>query len=773
MSIGRSAASAGLVVVPRRAGSLARPVSHAAPGHCPRCGEQLAWRHEHVDPAHVGVPHRRRRSSTCRPTCCRCSTTNTLVSSESDTIMSGVVYLYDERVVAARPHRARRERDDPARQDRRARRTCWSPCSAASATSNRQRTRLYRIVEFIGRWSMLDVFVDTFIVALVQLSPLMSVEPGPGRRVLHGGRGADDVRGDVVRSAPDLGRGPRTTVPATERRWRPSLTDDDLPEAVAVPPRRARFSPIWIVPILAALVAIGIVVRAHRKRRADDHHHVQVGGRHRGRQDLRQVQGSQHRAGDGRAPHRRRRRTSRSPRKIAKSAARLMVEDAQVLGRAPAHQPVRRVRPVDAHLRQLHRLRGGTSKKKGRHVHRARSAADRHRRHRPAASSCCRRPTWARSASARPSTTAGCRSARSSPTTSRRTASRCVLRIFVNAPYDKYVTARHALLERERHRRVADRERPRRAHAIARRAARRRHRVRGAARADVDSSQAAAETAFTLFADRVDGDEGRRVDRHAVRAATSRNRCAACPSARRSASSACRSARSPTSGLSFDPKTLDVRPRVEVARLSRARGRAAARAAGSARLQAMVKEQSSCATSFMQKLVEQRGLRAQLATGSLRHRPAVRVARLLPEGAEGARRLDAAPTPSCRRSSARCRRSRRSSAASSTSSRSVPLDAIGRRHEEGAGEPRRDAARRALVDPALRHRRDARAQVHARRRARRARRGRADADEHGDATSSVPARRGRSSCATRCRSSRAPRAACACSPTTSNATRRR
>jgi paraquat-inducible protein A len=36
------------------------------------------------------------------------------------------------------------------------------------------------MVEFIGRWSMLDVFVDTFTVALVQLSPLMSVAPGPG-----------------------------------------------------------------------------------------------------------------------------------------------------------------------------------------------------------------------------------------------------------------------------------------------------------------------------------------------------------------------------------------------------------------------------------------------------------------------------------------------------------------------------------------------------------------------------------------------------------------
>jgi len=27
---------------------------------------------------------------------------------------------------------------------------------------------------------MLDVFVDTFTVALIQLQPLMSVEPGPG-----------------------------------------------------------------------------------------------------------------------------------------------------------------------------------------------------------------------------------------------------------------------------------------------------------------------------------------------------------------------------------------------------------------------------------------------------------------------------------------------------------------------------------------------------------------------------------------------------------------
>jgi paraquat-inducible protein A len=39
---------------------------------------------------------------------------------------------------------------------------------------------LFRMVKLIGRWSMLDVFVDAFIVALVQLGPLMSVRPGPG-----------------------------------------------------------------------------------------------------------------------------------------------------------------------------------------------------------------------------------------------------------------------------------------------------------------------------------------------------------------------------------------------------------------------------------------------------------------------------------------------------------------------------------------------------------------------------------------------------------------
>ena len=49
-----------------------------------------------------------------------------------------------------------------------------------SGWQREQRARLYRLVEFIGRWSMLDIYVVALIVALVQLKALATIEPGPG-----------------------------------------------------------------------------------------------------------------------------------------------------------------------------------------------------------------------------------------------------------------------------------------------------------------------------------------------------------------------------------------------------------------------------------------------------------------------------------------------------------------------------------------------------------------------------------------------------------------
>jgi paraquat-inducible protein A len=51
---------------------------------------------------------------------------------------------------------------------------------ARSSWRPRERTRLYRITETIGRWSMVDVYVVTILVALVRLGNLASVEAEAG-----------------------------------------------------------------------------------------------------------------------------------------------------------------------------------------------------------------------------------------------------------------------------------------------------------------------------------------------------------------------------------------------------------------------------------------------------------------------------------------------------------------------------------------------------------------------------------------------------------------
>jgi paraquat-inducible protein A len=48
-----------------------------------------------------------------------------------------------------------------------------------SALLNRQRILCYRITEFIGRWSMIDVFVVAILVSLIQLGNTMTIYPGP------------------------------------------------------------------------------------------------------------------------------------------------------------------------------------------------------------------------------------------------------------------------------------------------------------------------------------------------------------------------------------------------------------------------------------------------------------------------------------------------------------------------------------------------------------------------------------------------------------------
>ena len=159
-------------------GLLSRPAPEAHEGRCPRCDEQLEFR----KPASLERTLAYLiAAAVCYIPANALPVMKTITSggSESDTIMQGVVLLWSP--------------------------TGW-PLSLivlfasvmipsakilallylvisvkrGSIKNNSQRVRMYRMVETVGRWSMVDVFVDTFTVSLIQLQPLMSVEPGPG-----------------------------------------------------------------------------------------------------------------------------------------------------------------------------------------------------------------------------------------------------------------------------------------------------------------------------------------------------------------------------------------------------------------------------------------------------------------------------------------------------------------------------------------------------------------------------------------------------------------
>jgi paraquat-inducible protein A len=157
---------------------VSRPAPGTEEGLCPRCGEELAFRKKAsfqrswaflIAAAVCYVP------ANVLPVL----TTTTATGSDSDTILQGVVLLWSPtgwplslivlfasimipsaKILALAYLLVTAQR--------------------GSIENNEQRIRMFRMVQFIGRWSMVDVFVDTFTAALIQLQPLMSVSPAPG-----------------------------------------------------------------------------------------------------------------------------------------------------------------------------------------------------------------------------------------------------------------------------------------------------------------------------------------------------------------------------------------------------------------------------------------------------------------------------------------------------------------------------------------------------------------------------------------------------------------
>jgi paraquat-inducible protein A len=105
--------------------------------------------------------------------------TSSIVGSEDDTIMSGVALFWNDGDIPLAAIIFIASILVPMLKLGSLAFLAWS-VQRRSTWQARQRTTLYRIVEKIGRWSMLDVFVITLTVALVRFGSLAVITPGPG-----------------------------------------------------------------------------------------------------------------------------------------------------------------------------------------------------------------------------------------------------------------------------------------------------------------------------------------------------------------------------------------------------------------------------------------------------------------------------------------------------------------------------------------------------------------------------------------------------------------
>lgn len=156
-------------------------LSKAAPGaheqYCPRCGAPLHFRKPDsiartwaflIAAAILYIP------ANVLPV----METGSLFGSQQDTILSGVVYLWNSGSLELAAIVFIASIVVPLAKIMALvfllvsvqLRSRWQP---------QQRTRLYRLVELVGRWSMLDIYVITILVALVQLKALATIKPAP------------------------------------------------------------------------------------------------------------------------------------------------------------------------------------------------------------------------------------------------------------------------------------------------------------------------------------------------------------------------------------------------------------------------------------------------------------------------------------------------------------------------------------------------------------------------------------------------------------------
>jgi paraquat-inducible protein A len=154
---------------------LVEPARHR---HCARCGTRLHRRH----PDSVGRTWAFLLAATILyipANLLPVMYTHSLFGKEDDTIISGVVYFWTSGSPALAAIIFIASIVVPVLKLAALALLAWT-AQRRSRWQPMQRTALYRIVEFVGRWSMLDIFVITLTVALVRFQSLAVITAGPG-----------------------------------------------------------------------------------------------------------------------------------------------------------------------------------------------------------------------------------------------------------------------------------------------------------------------------------------------------------------------------------------------------------------------------------------------------------------------------------------------------------------------------------------------------------------------------------------------------------------
>jgi paraquat-inducible protein A len=158
-------------------GLVTKGAPHGEEARCPRCSEPLHFR----KPDSISRSWAFLAAAYCLyipANVLPIMETSSFLGAQDDTIMSGIIYLWHSgswdlalivfiasimvpllKLIALTILLVSVQR-----------RSVWQPL---------QRTKLYRVVELVGRWSMLDIYVVAILAALVQIGSLATINAGP------------------------------------------------------------------------------------------------------------------------------------------------------------------------------------------------------------------------------------------------------------------------------------------------------------------------------------------------------------------------------------------------------------------------------------------------------------------------------------------------------------------------------------------------------------------------------------------------------------------